>query len=259
MVVDILAAVIVVVLVWMGWRSGALRQVLRVLALVLVFVGVPFVAPLMKELVFGESGVASPGVEVGSIFLAALLIYGTLAISAYLVIRIMRAVSLTLSLVDRTGGAALGALLATLLVYLLAALVAFLQGPLSERDPDDRLRLRSGRVIQAASAHNLMGPWQFPDLVELHRALRVGKWAEERGGYDEVRRHPQGADFLRREAVKALLEDEELMTWVIADSYPMTLAQAQIRELLNDRKAMEELRMTDWESLENEAAAQVLP
>lgn len=252
MTVDIASVVLFAFLVWLGWRSGALRQIVRIIGVVAVIVGVPFLSPLVRHVLFGEPGRAGADVEVAAMAISGLAIYVAVALAGWLVIKLMRLVSSTLDAMDRLAGATLGAFKAAILVYLLAALVVFMEGPIVEKDPDNDLALLDGQITGFVTEYNVLAPWQFPDLERMHLALRVGEMAEQTERHDLVRDHPDAAEFLRDERVEQLLEDEDLMQWVHDDHYPMTLADHRVRELLNDPDTAELLDAASWDELMDE-------
>jgi uncharacterized membrane protein required for colicin V production len=252
--VDILITLLFAVLVFLGWRSGALSQAVRIIAAVTVVVGSPFVAVVVRETVFRETGPAAPVTEMLSLGLAGLIIYVGISLAGWLIIKAMRAASKTLSKLDRLGGAAIGAVKALLLVYFLVVLVVMVQVPLEAHDPNNALRLREGQATRLVAEYHVLAPWQFPDLQRLHDALIVGQTATERGRTGFLREHPRASDFLRKQAVKALLDDEQLMAAVTAGHYHVTLADGRVRELLNDEEVVTRLRSIDWKSLRDVAA-----
>lgn len=257
MTVDIAGALIFAFLVVLGWRSGALRQILRVVAIVAVIVGVPFLSPMVREYVFGQPGRAEPGVEVASIIISGLVLYVAVALTGWVLVRMMRWVSATLDLMDRAAGAGIGAVKAAALIYLFAVAVVFMEGPITEQYPEDELRLLDGHITEFVGDHNVLAPWQFPDLGRLHRALSVGQKVEEEGLHELVRQQGEAADFLRDETVRELLEDEQLMDWVEGDHYPMTLADPRVREVLNDESLSRKLEEVDWRKLEGRVQQQM--
>ena len=254
MTVDLISVAVIAVLVFLGWRSGALRQIVRILALIAVVVGVPFVAPVVRDLILGQSGRAAPGIEVASIVIAGLLIYVTIAVGGWFLIKTMRFVSRTLSFFDRVVGASVGGLKAVVLVYLFAALIVFLEGPLSERDPDDRLALRDGIITGFVGDYNVLAPWQFPDLDHLQYALAVAGQLEEADEEAFSAQYRDASRFLADERVIEVLDDPELMGWIEQGAYPLTLADTRIRALLNDREMMDLLHRVDWEELDEEVS-----
>lgn len=249
MLVDVVSAVVVTILAVLGWMSGAIRQVVRIVALVAVVVGVPFVSPIFRSAVFGESGPASPGIEVVCIVAAGLFIYITVAVAGWVGAKTMRWLSPVTGGLDRVGGAGLGALKAAVVVYLLAVLVVMIEEPLSEWDPDDGLGIGDSRVAGFVADYNVLAPWQFPDLERLHRALEVGRLVAETEKYDVVRDRADAAEFLGDERIEELLTDEQLVDWAIADAYPMTLADRRVRKVLADDDAMELLERVNWDEL----------
>lgn len=250
MTVDIVSAFVFALLVLLGWRSGAVRQIVRIIGVVAMVAGVPFLSPIIRELVFGEAGRAPPGIEVASIVVSGILIYVSVALAGWAFVKVMRLVSSKLDVLDRLGGAGLGALKAAVLIYLFAVAVVFMEGPITEFDPDDELALQDSRITGFVAGHNVLAPWQFPDLDRLHRALRVAERAEEAGVYEVVREEQEAASLLREDRIAELLEDEQLMEWVRSDHYPMTLADRRVRSLLNDQEVGESLAAVDWKRLQ---------
>ncbi len=249
MTVDVVGVLLFVFLVYLGWRSGAIRQIFRVLGLVAVVVGVPFLSPVIRQLVFDQAGRSTPGVEVISMIGAGLVIYVSVIAVGWIAIGVMRTISTVLSLLDRAGGAAIGALKAAILLYLLAVVVLFLEGPIDEADPDNRFFLRGGWLTETVADNNVLASWQFPDLKRMQNALVVGRLADETGEYELLRENGDAADFLRDERIRELLDDEAMMAWVDEEHYPMLLADSRVRELLNDPYMLKRLDTVDWAEL----------
>jgi uncharacterized membrane protein required for colicin V production len=249
--VDVVVAFLFGVLTYLGWRTGALGQFLRIGAAVAVIVLGPFAAELSREAIFGESSVAEPVVEVVSYFVGATLLYVTVVAAGWLTIRAMRAASENLNKLDRTAGAAVGAVKATLLVYILLSGVLLLWSPLKDVDPADELHLRDGYATATAEEYDVLSPWRLPELNSLHRMLRVGDAVRDGGHAAELRERDEGAaDVLRREAVEELLEDDALVEAAARDQYATTLADPRVRRLLQDDEFVDELSAVDWEKLE---------
>lgn len=249
MTVDIVITLLFALMVFLGWRSGALSQAVRIIAAITVVVASPFVAVVVRETLFRETGTATPVIEMLSLFLAGVFIYVGIVAAGWLIIKALRAASKTLSKLDRLGGAAIGALKALIVVYFVLVLVVMVQVPLEAQDPENSLRLREGHATGFVAEYNIIAPWQFPDLRRLHDALHVGVLAQDKKTATLLREHPRAADFLRKASVKALLEDEALIVAVLDDQYAISLADSRVRELLNDDEAISGLRTIDWESL----------
>lgn len=258
MAVDVFIAILFGIMVFLGWRSGALSQVIRIGAAVAVVVASPFVALIIRETLFGESEVATPWVSMTSMFMAGVLIYVSLVLAGWLVVKTMRAASPTLSKVDRAGGVLIGTLKAVIIVYFVLVLVITVQVSLEKHDAENRLHLRGGQATALVERYNILFPWQFPDLRALHQALHVGILAEENGKKSVLRDDGRASDILRKASMQELLADSELMEAAVADRYPITLADERVRELLNDREFVKELRAVDWvvllEAVSEEAA-----
>ncbi len=241
-------------MVFLGWRSGALSQAIRIGAAVAVVFASPFVAVIVREALFRHSGMAAPMTEMGALFLAGVLIYVAIVLAGWLVVKTMRAASKTLSGLDRAGGALIGGFKAIIIIYFIVILVAMVEVPLEKHDPTNALHLREGHATAVVTRFNVLSPWQFPDLRVLHDALRVGHLAEQSGNKGLLREHARAADLLRKKAVNELLEDEELIEAMVADHYPVTLADERVRALLNDGEFVTQLRSVDWQALLTVAA-----
>jgi hypothetical protein len=120
---------------------------------------------------------------------------------------------------------------------------------MEKQDPENTLRLREGHATAFVAEHNIIAPWQFPDLRRLHDALHVGVLARDRKIAGVLRDHPRAADFLRKTSVKALLDDEDLIAATLEGQYAISLADPRVRELLNDDEVASALRTIDWKSL----------
>ena len=93
MTLDVLAAILLVILSYLGWRTGALGQILRLVAAAVVLLFGRVAAGFVRDLLFGASGFAEPMVEVCSYFLGATLLYAAVVGSGWFVIKTMRAAS----------------------------------------------------------------------------------------------------------------------------------------------------------------------
>ena len=218
----------------------------------LVVIGVPVVSPVIRRSVFEQSGYAEPAVEVLCMIAAGILIYVTIAFAGWAAAKTMHWLAPTVGWADKLGGATLGGIKAVAVVYLLAVLVVMVEDPLAEWDPDDRLGIEDSRVAGFAAEHNVLAPWQFPDLSRLHRALDVGALLAETGEYELVRQREDAASFLGEERVETLVGDEQLVEWARQDAYPLTLADPRVRELLSDEEMVELLKRANWRELQNQ-------
>lgn len=239
-------------MVFLGWRSGALSQAIRIGAAVAVVIASPFVAVIIRETLLGEAEVTTPWQEMTSMFLAGVFIYVGLVMAGWLVIKTMRAASPTLSKVDRVGGSLIGMLKASIIIYFVLVLVITVQVPLEKHDSANTLALRGGRATALVEQYNILFPWQFPDLRALHQALQAGHLAEKNKKQAVLRGDARAADILRKSAIQELFADEELIQAAIEDRYPITLADERIRVLLNDKEFVRQLRAVDWASLLSE-------
>jgi uncharacterized membrane protein required for colicin V production len=256
MTLDAVALFILALLVHLGWRSGAIVQVTKVVAAVGVFALSPQLSEPLREVVFQRTDLSEPLVEAASIAMTGLLVYVAISVTGWLLVKAIRGTSETLSRMDRGLGATLGSLKAALLVYFLLLCVALLQVPIEEVDPRDRLRLRDGYSFEIARHDLVLAPLKFPDLERLHVALRVGDRVEREELHADLRRdHRRAADLLVRDDVRELLEDGELLEAATSDVYPRTLADERVRTLLHDEDFVRHLRGIQWEYVESELGA----
>lgn len=260
MTLDILLLAIFLLLVYLGWRSGATGQALRVVAAASVVLFTSPVSSLLRGILFPQKTVVEPLIEVGSMFLATIVIYIGVSLAGWLAIKIMRRTSDTLSAMDHAGGAALGAIKAGLLVYVFGILAVLSQGPLEVIDAEDKLHLRDGHVTAFVSRYNILAPWRFPDVERLERALRIADYAEsKRRGARQLRKHGEAADFVRREAFQKLLGRESLVEAARQKNIALILADEEARAFLNEDDQIEALRKVDWEDIESELLGDVEP
>lgn len=254
MAVDILIVILFCIMVFLGWRSGALSQAIRIGAAIAVVIASPFVAIIIREVLLGESEVASPWQEMTSMFIAGVLIYVALVLAGWLVVKTMRAASPTLSKVDRAGGSLIGVLKASVIIYFVLVLVVTVQVPLEKHDSDNKLYLRGGRSTAFVEQNNILFPWQFPDLRALHQALQAGHLAENNSKQSVLRNDARAADVLRKAAMQDLFADHDLVQAAVEDRYPITLADERVRMLLNDKEFIKQLRAVEWAELLQEIA-----
>jgi hypothetical protein len=247
--IDVVITILFAIMVFLGWRSGALSQGIRIGAAVAVVALSPWVSIVVREALFQESKLSAPVVEMGALFLAGVIIYVVIVTAGWLVVRTMRAASKTLSKLDRLGGAGIGGLKAALLIYFILVVVVMLEVPLTRMDPENALRLRDGHATALVAEYNVLAPWRFPDLKQLHRAVEVGHYAEQNGQRHVLREHARAADLLRKKAVRELLEDEAVVAAALADRHAVTLADDRVRALLNDEEFITQLRSVDWDAL----------
>jgi uncharacterized membrane protein required for colicin V production len=249
MTVDVIALSLFALAAFLGWRSGAIAQIGRIAAAILAVVGAPYGATVVRDVLFSDSQMSAPAVEASSLFVAGVLIYVSVAVTGWLVVRAMRIASQNLSRLDRLGGGAIGALKGALLVYFVLTVFVLLKVPAEQFDPSNAMRLRGGVAAGFVESHNILAPWQLPDLARLHAALQVGYFAEQLDRQYVLHDHARAADFLRRELIRDLGQDRALMQAVVDDQYALTLADPRVRAALSDGALTQTLSSIDWESL----------
>jgi uncharacterized membrane protein required for colicin V production len=257
MTVDIIAIFLFAVAAFLGWRAGAVSQIGRVAAAVLAVVAAPYGAIVVREVVLADSEMSQPAIEASSLFIAGVTIYLAVAVTGWLIVKAMRATSENLSHLDRLGGGTIGAIKGVLLLYFILTVFVLLQVPAEKFDPSNAMGLRGGYSTNFVVEHNVLAPWQLPELAKLHTALKVRYYAEELDRERVLHDHARAVDFLRKESIAALGEDRTLMQAVIDDTYPVTLADPRVRAALSDDKLTQTLSSIDWESLLEEIQSPV--
>ncbi len=257
MTVDVIAIFLFGLAAFLGWRSGALTQLGRVAAAVLAVVGAPYGAVVVREVAFADSQWSAPAIEASSLFMAGVLIYLAVAITGWLVVRAMRAASDGLSKLDRLGGSFIGGLKGLVLVYFVLTVFVLLQVPAENLDPSNAMKLRGGHLTEFVKEHNVLAPWQLPELAELHSALKVRYFAEELEREHILHGHARAADFLRKPSIASLSADRALMQAVLDDNYALTLADPRVRAALADASLTQPLGSIDWETLLKEIQSAV--
>lgn len=260
MTLDVMFLGLALIMVYLGWRSGVTGQVLRVVAAISVFFLTAPVSGILRDAWFGDQAVASPGIEVASMFLSAVVVYIGVTLLGNLVIGLMRKTSETLSGLDRVGGVALGGIKALLIVYVLAVCASFLYGPLERVDPKDSMHLRDGQATAFVEEYDVLAPWRFPHVGELQSAIRVAELAQRsERARREIRTHASAADFIRTDAFKALMKRAQLVKAARQDRYAVVLADASVREFLNRPEQVEVLEKIDWVRVEEDLGVKKEP
>jgi len=147
-IVDLCAGALVLLLGWLGWRSGLLRQVAYWLALVgATVLATPLGAALEPELQ-ARAGLA-PGTlaRYGALIVAWLLLFAVFALAGYFISRIVRDSKGAVGRLDAWGGALLGATKGAVLAAVLAAGLLLLHSPLLRAFPSLGPRLEGSQVL----------------------------------------------------------------------------------------------------------------
>lgn len=252
MTLDIVALVLALMFIYMGWRSGAVSQCMRVIAAVVAFMAASPVSRIINDLVFPATDLSGPVLEAMMLVASGILVYMALAVTGWLFARALWAASDGVTLLDRSGGASLGLLKSAILVYFLVAAVAMMRAPLERVDEKDVLHLRDSHLLGWVERHNVLVAWRFGDLQRLHDALKVDRAAEESRAARLVRQRADASDFLTSDEIKALKEDEAVVDAAVDDVYYRTLADPRVREYLNDEEFVARLRLVEWDVLLDE-------
>ena len=252
MTVDVIAIIIFGVLVYLGWRSGALAQVLRVVAAVLVVLFGRDAAAVVRDIVAGTDVVAEPVVEVGCYFAGGFLLYLTIVLSGWFVIRTMRAAAPTLATMDRAAGASIGAVKAALIVYVLVMGAVLIGAALESEDPDDHMHLRDGYATKYAAKLDALSPWRHEEVAAFVKLVRTAASTTSDEARQLVENNPEIAELLDAEPMRTLMSDDKLREAAEAGEYARVLADERVRKLLNDREFRRRMRDIDFAKLKGE-------
>ncbi len=159
MALDILAGIVVVGLAGLGFRKGALAQILNLIAVALAFAAARPAGAVLSLLIYGQTSLDKPFLDFGMTALGGVVIFAIATVVGVLIERFVRDEDEDPSKTDRLGGAAIGAVKGVLVVYLLAAGVLSIEAALEEADPGDELYLQESRVVEVARI--LPRPWEF--------------------------------------------------------------------------------------------------
>lgn len=138
MTVDIACGFLIVVFVGLGYKSGAVAQLVRVGGLVAAYFGAPRVAELV--------GGAEPILTWALTALCFAAIYTAVAIGGHFLLSRDGGPGKT----DRVIGAGIGLLKAAALATVLGVSLHILTPDLRDVDPNDRLRVRDSQLIRQA-------------------------------------------------------------------------------------------------------------
>jgi len=238
MTFDIFAIILAIILIGLGYYSGAITQVSRLVGVVLAFVAAPTVAAVFKEIQYGSADLQQPLLEWGLLVGAAVVIYLAVALLTWLGVKWMRLASEELTRKDRLVGSLLGGLKSVLIIYLAASSLLLIEASLRKADPDDSLRVQHSSVLDTVRDHQVVVPWALPDLAKLGDLLDASRDRE----MADLRDDPATGRVLMNDQVKALMADPAIK----ADDVSELLARPEVRELLTDPTFLDDLRAAEF-------------
>jgi uncharacterized membrane protein required for colicin V production len=151
MALDILAAVVLISMMGLGYHKGALSQLAWLVAGVVAFLGARPAGAVCAQQIYGTPSLQEPFLDVAMTLLGGAVVYALVAAVSLLFVRFLKQDKDKPSGTDRMGGAVLGLGKAAVLVYVAAAVVLSMGATLEKADPEDRLRLRSSEVLRVAA------------------------------------------------------------------------------------------------------------
>lgn len=252
MTIDIICASICLMMAFLGYRSGAISQVIRIAAIIAAFLLSPVVASIIREVWAAEAEVAPPMSEAISLGVAALVIYFAVSLSGTLAIRTLRLVSKTLSSLDRLIGLVLGTVKGAVICYIIASVFLVAMVPIEKRDPEDKLHIRDGELLPFAQKHSMLLPWQFPAIRQFHQMVRFADWIKREKLESRFRENSRIGEVLQNSEIKKLLADEAIVEAAKKNFYPQTLSDERVRKYLNDKKNLKQLKAVEWDILNEE-------
>lgn len=150
MALDILAAVVLISMMGLGYHKGALSQLAWLVAGAVAFLGARTAGAVCAQHLYGEAQLGEPVLDVAMTLLGGTIVYILVAGVALLFVRFLKQDRDKPSGTDRLGGAVLGLGKAAVLVHVAAVLVLALHPTLLKADPEDRLQLRDSEVLRVS-------------------------------------------------------------------------------------------------------------
>jgi membrane protein required for colicin V production len=241
--IDIACIVAGLLFAALGYRSGFLVQLVRLLALGVAFVVARVVAGPLGSVVAGGLGLsimAAKSLSFGCVFFA---VWIALAAVAAALARRGRAGSQTFSFIDRGLGALLGGAKGVIATYLVVCVLAVLAPTIQDRYPSFRLDLPGsvlGREVLRSNVVEKALPWAraLANLVRILREPTQLAHAELDPSFRTVLDHPSAA-FLREPQVQAA---------VLAGDWTVLIEDGRVFELLKDPAAIEALNRIEFGS-----------
>ncbi len=229
MAIDLAAALLLLIGVVHGWRSGMMAQVLGALTLLAVWLLAPRIVPPLRAWLLAHGQSPGVGLEFGCLGAAVALVL----LAAFLIISVVpaaiRSWSERAAGIDRGLGALLGALRALLLLWLLLATTAWAEPVLVRQVPDLRAPLRDSHAIATARTYNV---WRLVELDALQSLrLRLAR------GWQPDERAPM--------ALRVVMADARLQGAARAGDLRELLADRRVAALLADRAFAAWLRGAD--------------
>jgi hypothetical protein len=151
MALDILAAVVLISMVGLGYHKGALSQLAWLGGGVAALLGARPAGAVCAQEMYGQTALGEPLLDAAMMLLGGSIIYVLVAGVGLLFVRFLKRDKDKPSGVDRVGGALLGLCKAAAVVYLAAFGVSQMSQTLQQADPADRLRLRGSEVLRASA------------------------------------------------------------------------------------------------------------
>ncbi len=148
MALDIIAGVLLVALVGLGYHKGALSQMAWLVAGVVAVAGAAPAGAVVTQSIYGVPKMEAPMLQAGMMVLGGAIVYVLIAGVSLLAVRFLRRDRERPSGTDRFGGALLGLGKAAIVIYIAGASVLHMGTTLQEADPADQLRLRNSEVLR---------------------------------------------------------------------------------------------------------------
>ncbi len=243
MFVDLMVLALVVLITWLGYRKGFLRQIVGFVALIAVYFFATPGATLVRLVVFSSEGITFPGIEVASLIIAGVIIFVGVWLVGRLFTGALTTVSERVEGVDMALGGALGFVKAVLLVYIALCIMVYAESPLSNASPELGEHMTNSYAMEGARQFNVLTMFHYTELDELRGAIVAGQDPEKAERNEALGRLMQNEDF------QAVVADEKLVAAAKDRDYSTLLSDERVLKLLADEDFRKVLTETDWDDL----------
>ena len=250
MAIDGLLVALMVFMMFRGVRTGAMMQAIRLGAAVVAIALTPITVPFVRRLVFDETALSGPLIEVASIAMACGGCYAAIRLSGWMVVKLLRYTIPGLGWADMLAGGLIGAAKGALASIVLASMAILMFGWFSSFDPNDRLHLRDGAMTQWVDGYHSYFAWQYPRLKELGTLVQAATTEDADWTQRLAPGEQHALDLLRYPGVDALLSDPSFVDRVQNGKMGSWLQDERVAALMRDPDFLEALDKVEWSRIE---------
>lgn len=229
-----------------GWWTGALAQVARIGALVVVYWGATPLAKPVGELFLSGFELPEGVRQIGAYVIAASAIYLTFSFLIFIVHRFVIEDVEPLSRANRMAGVVVGGFKAAVISYLLLTAVVAVEDQLKSFDPFNKYQLRRGHLTALAKQYNVIAPWEFEEIEHLSLAVQYVRALRE-GDIESGVVNSKDLEMLTRNTkILELASDKQMVRALAKPDYLAVMWEPRVRALLKNPKIDKQLERVDW-------------